>query len=143
MAKAPAGFKVYVGCALTHAPEEFKLLVQTFKESLIDNGIGVLDFLDLHTGDPAKVYRHDILYCVKNCDAFIAVCDYPAIGLGYELNEATRLKKPVLAVAHKDTLLTRLVPGAAKVEPNVSVLRYKNLIKDVTPKVLELKTTFQ
>jgi nucleoside 2-deoxyribosyltransferase len=79
----------------------------------------------------AHVYNWDIGHCVRNCDAIIGICDYPSIGLGYELGEAVRLKKPVLAIAHEDSRVTRLILGAAEVEPNFRFERYKNINKDI------------
>jgi hypothetical protein len=69
---------------------------------------------------------------VGDCDALIAICDHPSIGLGYEMNEAIRLKKPVLAIAQEDAGVTRLVLGAAEVEPNLRFERYASLADAVT-----------
>jgi nucleoside 2-deoxyribosyltransferase len=119
--------KLYVGCALTDASEVFKQSVEQFKESLRKEGFEVFNFTGLMDGDPLKVYNWDIGHCVKNCDAFVAICDYPSLGLGYELNEAVRLKKPVLAIAQTDSKVTRLLLGAAEAEPNLQFERYKKL----------------
>jgi hypothetical protein len=58
------------------------------------------------------------------------VGDYPSIGLGFEMNEAIRLKKPVLAVAQDNAHVTRLVLGAAEIEKNLRFARYTDM-KDV------------
>ncbi len=102
--------KVYVGCALTHAPQEFRESVEKLKDRL--KGIcQVLSFKGLSDDHiPYDVYSHDIYDCVKQCDILIAICDYPSIGLGWEM--ATQIEhraKPLLAVAHKDALITKLI----------------------------------
>lgn len=125
--------KLYVGCSLTHAPEDFKKAVGGFKDALRMAGHEVLDFLDLTGGTPKDVYEWDIGHCVRDCDAFIAVCDYASIGLGFEVNEAVRLGKPTLAVAHINARVTRLILGAAEVEPNMRFVRYEKLVEDILP----------
>lgn len=130
MSKARAS--LYVGCSLTQASEEFKEAVEQFKVSLREQGYEVFDFLGLVNGSEADVYNWDIGHCVKDCDALIAICDYPSFGLGCELMEATRLGKSVLAAAHDEAKVTRLVLGMAEVEPNVRFMRYSNLA-DVIP----------
>ena len=131
MKKAEAKPKLYVGCALTAATEEFKASVERLKDTLRDLGYTVFDFVGLVAGTPEDVYKYDIGHCVRDCDAFIAICDQPGIGLGWELGEATRLGKPVLAVAHVDAKVTRLIPGAAEVEPNLHLKRYNDLVSEV------------
>lgn len=119
--------KLYVGCSLTMAPEAFKAEVEAFKDALRAEGYEVFDFVGLVNGTPEDVYRWDIGHCVEDCDVLIGICDEPSIGLGWEMGEAVRLGKPVLAVAHLDSKVTRLVLGAADVEPNLRFERYENL----------------
>lgn len=126
--------KLYVGCALTNAPEEFKQTVEDFKVSLREAGYEVFDFVGLVAGTARDVYDWDIQHCVGECDAFIGICDFPAIGLGFETSRALTLGKPVLLVAHKDTKVTRLILGAAEAEPTLTFERYTTL-KDVLPLV--------
>lgn len=128
--------KLYVGCALTEAPEDFKNAVEQLKEDLRADVYEVFDFVGLFAGTPADVYKWDIGHCVRDCDALIGICDYPSIGLGFELNEALRLKKPVLALAHTDSRVTRLVLGAAELEPSFRFERYDDL-KLILPLVNE------
>jgi len=117
--------KLYIGCSLTQAPEEFKQAVESLKDSLRDR-YEVLDFIGLVKGTPTDVYHWDVQHCVGGCDLFVAICDYPAIGLGYELATAIEsLHKPVLAVAHKDARITRLVLGIDA--PRFEFKRYDNL----------------
>ncbi|HSW98697.1 MAG TPA: hypothetical protein VLF71_02575 [Candidatus Saccharimonadales bacterium] len=129
--------RLYVGCSLTSAPESFKSEVETFKDRLRAEGYEVFDFVGLVNGTPADVYNWDIGHCVRDCDLLVAICDEPSIGLGWELGEATRLGKPVLAIAHKDARVTRLVLGAADVEPNVRFERYGH-VNDALPLVAEM-----
>nr|AIA17912.1 Unknown Function [uncultured bacterium] len=115
--------KIYVGCALTDASEEFKQSVEEFKNQLRGE-YEILDFVGLTAGTAADVYNWDIGKCVATCDAFIAVCDLPSIGLGCELNEAMRLGTPVIAIANEESKVTRLVLGMAEVQENVTFERY-------------------
>lgn len=129
--------KLYVGCGLTNAPEEFKESVETMKIQLKER-YDVFDFVGLVAGTSEDVYKWDIEHCVADCDMFIGVCDYPSIGLGWELNEAVSLGKPTLGVAHQDSLVTRLLLGAAGLKPNFEFTRYHNLVEDV-PKMVDEK----
>ena len=119
--------RIYVGCSLTQAPERFKKEVAEYKEQLRSAGHQVLEFIGLEGGTESDVYRWDIEHCVRDCDLMVGVCDSPSIGLGWELGEATRLGKDVLAIAHEQSSVTRLVLGAAAVEPNVHFMRYAQL----------------
>jgi hypothetical protein len=122
--------KLYVGCSLTGASQEFRDRVEEFKLALRAEGYEIFDFVGLIAGTPKDVYDWDIGHCVKDCDALIGICDFPSIGLGYELNEAIRSKKPVLGIAQKDSLVTRLIIGAAEAEPNFRFERYLDLKQD-------------
>lgn len=103
---------IYVGCSLTQAPPEFKRSVEWLKGSLRCAGYETLEFLGLTHGTERDVYQHDIRNCVGKCDFFLAVCDLPSIGLGYELGTAVEKHGlPTLAVAHVDSKVTRLVLG--------------------------------
>src|ERR1700733_9369191 len=103
--------KLYVGCALTLAPEEFKKSVEDLKNALLVEN-EVMDFIGTVAGTPQDVYKWDIHECVAKCDVFIAICDFPAIGVGYELSVAVeKLRKPTLALAHKDTKVSRMLLG--------------------------------
>jgi hypothetical protein len=117
--------KIYVGCSLTHAPEEFIASVEELKKRL-SKTYEVFDFVGLTKGTARQIYQWDINRCVASCDLFVAICDHPSIGLGYELGTALEaFGKPVLAVAHKSASLSRLVQGIDK--PHFSFKRYENL----------------
>ena len=68
---------------------------------------------------------------MADCDLFVGVCDYPALGLGWELSEAANLGKPIIATAHESALISRLVLGAAEVMPSFDFRRYGSLVLDV------------
>lgn len=123
--------RLYIGCSLTKATEEFRKAVEGLKDEIRGQGYEVFDFVGLIKGTPRDVYEWDIGHCVKDCDVFIAICDEPSIGLGFEMCEAIRLGKPTLAIAHEASVVTRVVAGAAEVEPNLTFLRYRDLLKDV------------
>lgn len=129
--------KVYVGCSLTHAPKDFRDKVESLKEHL-RSFVSVLDFVGLTTGTSADVYNHDIHKCVATSDLFIAIGDFPSIGLGWELGKQVECQKgrTILAV-HEDTKLTRLALGAAEVHSFVTVSRYTDLL-DLIPEILQV-----
>jgi hypothetical protein len=103
--------KLYVGCALTGASPEFIEKIKVFKQELAPQ-YEVLEFLWPKPGAPLEVYQRDIQECVAGCDMMIAFCDRPSMGLGYELGTAVeKYSKPVLAVAHKDSKVSRLIMG--------------------------------
>lgn len=117
-------FSLYVGCALTHATDEFKKNVQALKERLREV-CNVLEFIGLVDGTAQDVYNHDINVCVRGCNLFVGICDQASIGLGYELAvQIEDRKMPALAVAHVNSKITRLVLGINK--PNFEFQNYKD-----------------
>ncbi len=122
--------ELYVGCGLTLAPEPFKDEVERTKRVLSADW-HVMEFLGLVDGTPADVYDRDIIDNVGGCDAFLAVLDEPALGLGWEMSEAVRLGKPTLGVLHVNSRVSRLVFGAAARFPNLEVLTYEDMVVDV------------
>jgi len=126
--------KLYIGCGLTHA-SDFTSQVEELKLQLRKD-YEVFEFLGLEKGSAADVYHWDIETCVAGCDLFVAICDFASIGLGYEIAAAAlAYKKPVLAVAQSDALVTRLILGARV--PNFSFARY-NHMSDI-PKLIQAK----
>src|SRR3989344_928411 len=101
--------KIYVGCSLTHAPDEFKTAIELLKKHLSQK-YEILEFVGLVKGTAKDVFEWDTK-CVKECDMFLADCTHPGIGLGYELGVAVEKNKPILAVAHKDAKVSRVILG--------------------------------
>ncbi len=117
--------KLYIGHSLTQAPPEFVAAIADMKREL-HSRFEVLEFIGLVGGTPADVYQRDIVTNVGSCDLFVAICDYPAIGLGYEIATAIeKHDKPVLALAHKATHISRLVEGIPS--KKYSLVRYERL----------------
>lgn len=126
--------KLYIGCSLTQAPEDFKLQVEQVKNSLRDS-YEIIDFVGLTAGTPTNVYNWDIHECVAKCDVLVGICDYPAIGLGYELGVAVeKLQKPTLALAHEGAKVSRLLLGIT--QPHYRFQRY-NVIGDIPQLIKE------
>lgn len=107
--------KLYVGCAINNLSPENKVTflkqIADLKDSLRGH-FEVLDFVGDSSAPIEVIYTHDIHNCVGQADCMLAICDHPSTGLGYELG--TALEKhdiPVLAVAHVDSSVTRLVQG--------------------------------
>ena len=104
-------FKIYVGCAIAQAPPEFLEAILSLKK-VLRGSYSVFDFVPPTVGTPTEVYRNDIDMCVAECDLLLAICDYPSLGLGYEMGTAIeRFDKPVLAVACLGVPVSRLITG--------------------------------
>lgn len=126
--------KLYVGCAILgfSDSERKKFLEQVtrVKAVLRAKGFEVLEFIGWGDHPASEVYEHDIVNCVSTCDAILAICDHPSTGLGYEL--ATAIEKrgiPVLAVAHQDAHVSKVVLGISK--PNFRFERYTDFEKEI------------
>ncbi|HVU80093.1 MAG TPA: hypothetical protein VHD37_01880 [Candidatus Paceibacterota bacterium] len=97
----------------------------------------VLEFLGTVIGTPQDVYRQDIKEHASQCDLLLAICDYPAVGVGYEMAYAIEKRGiPTLAVAHEKAQVSRLVIGID--HPCYTFARYQNMLRDV-PRLLEEK----
>lgn len=136
--------EIYVGCGLTHAPEEFRNSVTEFKNSLRECGIVVSEFLGLKGGSAEDVYKWDINKCVRSCIGMIAICDYPSTGLGVEVAVAALDRRiPVLFLASEESRVTRLLLGLEEAESNVSFIRYAHdLSHAVEPTLSWIKNYF-
>jgi nucleoside 2-deoxyribosyltransferase len=132
VAKKP---KLYVGCALTDAPEDFRNDVENLIETL-GKDWQVLKFLGLVGGTNADVYTQDIGN-VRKCAAFLAIIDYPSTGLGLELGEASKLAKPTLLTQRADKGGSRIVLGAAELVPSFDFETYENMQADLPSIVKE------
>lgn len=118
---------LYVGCGLAHVTEEFRMSMEAMKRDL-RNTFEVLEFVGLTAGTERDVYQWDVEHCVETCDLFLAICDEASSGLGYELAIAVRERGiPVLAVAHNDAKVSRLILGAAMCHSNITFKRYTDL----------------
>jgi hypothetical protein len=135
--------KVYVGCALTHAPEEYRQMIADFKNELRKAGwIEVLDFVTansvLELPDPVHIYHNDIHECVGYADAFIADVTLPSLGLGWELGTAIEKHAiPTFMCAREGVKISNLVLGAPGKNTHTTLIRYKETIHEFLPKFLE------
>lgn len=127
---------LYVGCSLTQASEEFKERVEMVKDRLRTDW-RVMEFLGLVDDTEEDVYQRDIIENVGGCDAFLGIVDEPSFGLGWEMREATILRKPTLAVAHVGSKITRLALGAPAFNPTMKFRRYEDMVEDVPVIVAE------
>mgnify|MGYP003474845712 CR=1 FL=1 len=127
--------KLYVGCALTNlSPDrkvEFLSMIRQVKNTLKEY-FEVMEFLgvdDASQASPREVYNFDIKECVMKADYMLAICDYPSLGLGYEISTAVEKRGiPVLAMAHRDSEVTRLIRGIDNPEFNFEIY---NSIEDI------------
>lgn len=125
--------KIYVGCSLMHATKEFRDSINKLQETLCLEGFEVLRFRGFKNGkpngSPGEIYQWDI-HCVKTCDFFLAECSYPSTGLGIEIGIATSLRKPTLAIATKDALVSSMIVG--NTAENFEFYRY-DTINEIIP----------
>lgn len=127
--------KLYIGCGLTLLPPDkkdaFLQMISEIKKEL-SKSFEILEFLGI--GDlgsakpftPQEIYDYDIRKCVMRADCMLAICDYPSLGLGYEM--ATCVEKrgiPVLAMAHKDQIVGRIIVGID--HPNFHFMHYDSV----------------
>lgn len=139
--------RVYVGCALTHAPQDFKDGIELFKKRLREiEWIEVLDFITpnstLQNPDPGHIYYNDIHECVGTAHVLVADICHASLGLGYELGtSAEKHKIPVLMYAPKNCRISQLPIGAAQRNDHVTFSRYQSSILDSFDEILdELKS---
>jgi len=136
--------KLYIGCALTHLPKDkesdFLRMIEEIKKKLGDS-FEILEFLSAGKNPealPLEVYTHDIKNSVCKADALLAICDHPSLGLGYEISTAVeKCGIPVLAMAHKDVFVSRLIRGID--HPNFKFMHYDSS-DDIVQKTIELLT---
>ncbi len=109
--------KVYVGCGIYNAPDDFVQNVEALKQQL-KRKYHVLDFLfsSSQDADPFDVVKFD-LQNVKEANFFLAIADYPSLGLGIEIGKANELKKPTLIVANTENV-SKMVRGNKQENPN-------------------------
>ena len=116
-------------------------MIDELKKEL-GNHFEILEFLGI--GDigsarpytPQEIYDYDIRKCVMKTDYMLAICDYPSIGLGYEM--ATCVEKrgiPVLAIAHKGQTVGRIIRGID--HKNFHFIYYDS-VDEIIEKTLEI-----
>lgn len=139
--------KLYIGCSLTLLPPDkkdaFLQMITEIKKELTES-FEILEFKglnDLLTDNPLtpqEIYNFDIKECVMKADCMLAFCDYPSTGLGYEMATAVeKLDIPVLAVAHKDSVVGRIIRGID--HPNFQFMYY-NSVNEIIEKTKEWLT---
>ena len=130
--------KLYVGCAINNlSPEQRKKFfvdVSRLKDDLRAH-FEVLDFVTDPTATPRDIYRRDIRECVETADFMLAICDHASTGMGYEMATAIEYKGiPVLAVAHADSSVSKLIRGIDN--RGFSFKQYRDF-SDILPLALE------
>jgi nucleoside 2-deoxyribosyltransferase len=121
--------KIYLGCALTNAPLEFREEIVKLREKIKEK-YELIEFFS----DPAsvsqqsteleycqKIYEFD-KNCVQSCDIMLAEVSYPSLGEGMELAFAVTNDKPILAVARDDASVSRMIMGIT--HPKFEFQRY-------------------
>lgn len=103
--------KIYIGCAIKHAPPEYVEKIKKFRAELERYPrFKILKFFG--KGEPKDIFHHDIRECVDEADVMIAFADLPSTGLGYEMaTHYEKNKRPLLVVAHREAIVSGLVLG--------------------------------
>ena len=119
---------VYVSCALTGMSADYVGKIKGVIATIQSRGHGMLHWqLVQPSWTPAQLYRHD-KRCAKECTVMLVICDERSTGMGMEAAFGIDcVGKPVLFVAHRDSVVTPMVLGAAEVEPNSQLVRYNSL----------------
>lgn len=103
---------IYVGMALTDAPDEFRVDFQNELKTKLRllKGVTILDFVGLENGSNVDVSRHD-KKCTQEADLCIFILDYASTGLGKEIVYREITGKPDLYFAKHGQKVTRMVLG--------------------------------
>jgi len=119
----PKTIKIYFGCSLTHAPEEYRHSILALRKSLAEK-YQVLEFFshptDMQNDQQSleycqQIYTHD-RNCVLECNLFVAEVSLPSTGLGMELGFAIENDKPILAICQKQHKASRMIRGVQSVD---------------------------
>ncbi|MCC6198694.1 hypothetical protein IT401_00540 [Candidatus Nomurabacteria bacterium] len=129
--------KVYVGCGLTHAPQEYRLMIASFKERLAkESWLQVLEFVTpnsvLPKPDAHHIYLNDIHECVGTADAMIGDLTYPSTGLGWELGTAIEKRGiRTLLSFQKGALVSHLPIGAVQANEHVTLHSWESSLEEL------------
>ena len=136
--------KLYIGCSLSLLPaeekENFLQMIDDIKKKLSED-FEILEFLGIKDlggpkeFTPREIYDYDIKKCVMQTDCMLAICDFPSIGLGYEM--ATCIEKrgiPVLAVARQGRTVGRIIRG---IDHKNFQFYYYDSVDDLISKTIE------
>ena len=119
--------KLYVGCSLTQAPLEFITSVENLKLKLAES-FEILDFFGLaDEPDSTKIYNHD-RKCVLESNLFLAICDFPSIGLGMEIGFAIENQKKIIIAYNSKSKITRMLLGIPKAQ-NIQFCQYQDILE--------------
>ena len=139
--------KIYLGCALSSASQEFKEQISEFRNALKED-FEILEFLS----DPLKIaeqstdlelcqqiYEHD-RNCVLACDLMIAEVSYPSLGEGMELAFAVQNKKPIIAIANHNANVSRMILGIN--DTHFEIIRYNDIFETISEIKQKIKDIF-
>lgn len=121
--------RVYWGCALTHAPAEYREMMNRVIEFIKNYHpqVQLLEFLGTTDGTSEDVYIQDIETNVASCGLFLNDVSQTSLGLGFELGCTVKhYKKDTVSFVHENIRLTRLLLGAAERHENYKILPYRD-----------------
>lgn len=130
---------VYVGMALTEAPEAFRVDFQHELKKALGRiyGIEILDFVGLEDGTEVDVYNHD-RKCTEGADLCVFIVDHPSIGLGMEIVLREVSGGPLMVFAEEGRRVTRMLTGMLK-KKVLPLHRYREVNEIVAAVELQLK----
>ncbi|MDB5255163.1 MAG: hypothetical protein JWL92_539 [Candidatus Nomurabacteria bacterium] len=139
--------KVYIGCALSHAPKEYKLRIHSFKSELqkipwieVLEFVGALNEEPDPTREPLHIYTNDIHHCVGRAVAIIGELSMPSTGLGWELSTAVEKHCIRTMMCAKSGSNVSYVPLGAPLHeknPHATFHWYEDSVLELLPYFLE------
>lgn len=120
--------RVYLACAMTH-PKRDTTVVKAVLRALSEAGHEVLTphvvgEVEERCGDAlsdAELTRRDLGW-LEQADCLVAEVSTPSHGVGIEVMVALSAGKPVLAIAHAEARVSRLLSGL----PGLTLARYSS-----------------
>lgn len=132
--------KIYLGCSLNNAPQEFREQISEFRQKL-KQYFEVLEFfsnpveLNSHQNNIElcqQIYEYD-KNCVLSCDLMIAELSHPSLGLGMELAFAAMNNKPIFGIATQSASISRMILGIT--DTSFQLTRYDK-IEETIPLII-------
>lgn len=132
--------KIYVGCCINSATEEYLKDIANLKNLIKENfDCEIMEFIPKGTGTVEEVYENDIHNAVSSCDIMVAEISHPSLGLGWEMATIVeKLRKPLLMCAKENVKVSKLVEGAQNAKnPECRFVRYVEIL-DLIPHIQKM-----
>ena len=117
-----------------NAPQEYLDFLENLKK-ILQNEYEIVEFLSLGSVTPTDIYHEDIKKRIGISELFVAICDYPSTGLGYEMATAIeKYSKPTIGLAKEGKKISTLISGID--HPMYTFKSYKT-IEDIIASIKE------